>query len=300
MDRTPENLAALQTGFNTAFRGQFEAVEMKRDRIATTIPSTTASNTYGWSQMMTGMREWLGPRHIDSFGQSSYQLFNRSYEKTVGVDRDHVDDDNLGQYTGIFSEMGQIAAEAPEQLVWDTLAGGFTADCFDGQPYFDTDHPVIDADGETVSTFSNFQGGSGTAWYLLYTKRYMKPIIFQERRKADNLVAMNRPDDPHVFMNKEYLYGVDGRWTAGYSFPQLAYASKEPLTADNYEAARAAMASFKGDGGRPLGIVPNILVFPPSLEGKAREVIKAERDAAGATNVWMDTAELLMAERLAA
>jgi phage major head subunit gpT-like protein len=135
------------------------------------------------------------------------------------------------------------------------------------------------------------QTGSGDAWYLIDDTRALKPVIFQER-KAPQFVAKDSPTDSNVFMNKQFLYGVDSRCNVGFGFWQFAFGSKATLNAANYAAARAAMHSMKGDFGRPLGIRPSLLVVPPSLEAAAMEILNAERDAAGATNIWRGTAKL--------
>jgi len=61
-------------------------------------------------------------------------------------------------------------------------------------------------------------------WYLLCTKRAIRALVFQLREKA-KLVALDKDNDDNVFMRKEYLYGVDGRYNAGYGLWQLAYGS---------------------------------------------------------------------------
>jgi phage major head subunit gpT-like protein len=85
----------------------------------------------------------------------------------------------------------------------------------------------------------------------------------------------------------------------GYGLWQLAYGSKQALTPANYASARSAMMSFKGDNGKPLGIRPSLLVVPPSLDGDGRAILLSERDAAGATNQWRNTAQLLTTSWLA-
>ena len=167
------------------------------------------------------------------------------------------------------------------------LAGGFTTPCYDGQYFIDTDHPV------GSGTVSNHGGGSGTAWFLLDTTKALKPLIFQSRKEVE-FVTRDRPDDEHVFMKKKYLYGVDRRDNAGYGLWQLAYGSKQTLDETGYAAAREAMLAFRDSEGKPLGITPNLLVVPPSLESEAREIIINEADASGATNKWQGTAELLV------
>lgn len=61
-------------------------------------------------------------------------------------------------------------------------------------------------------------------WFLLCTKRPIKPFIFQNRRKAQ-LVAKDDPRDDNVFYNKELIYGADSRCNAGYGLWHLAYGS---------------------------------------------------------------------------
>ena len=61
-------------------------------------------------------------------------------------------------------------------------------------------------------------------WYLLCTKRYVRPFVFQEREKA-RLVCKNRDTDDNVFFNNEVLYGVTARCNVGYGLWQLAYGS---------------------------------------------------------------------------
>ena len=63
--------------------------------------------------------------------------------------------------------------------------------------------------------------------------------------------------------------------------------------------ARAAISGMKGDNGRPLGLMPNLLVVPPSLESAARKILNSEYAAGGETNEWKGTAELLVCPWLA-
>ncbi len=61
-------------------------------------------------------------------------------------------------------------------------------------------------------------------WYLLCTKRYIKPLIFQEREKP-KLVCKNKETDDNVFMSDQVIYGVKGRYNVGFGLWQLAYGS---------------------------------------------------------------------------
>lgn len=286
-----QNLSGLRVGFKTNFQQGLSEAASQYTRVATIVPSATKENKYGWLGKIPGMREWIGPRQVQNISEFDYSLPNKSYEQTIGVDRDDIEDDNLGIYSPLFKEMGAAVAAHPDTLIWPLLKNGFVTPCYDGQYFFDTDHPVENEDG-TTSSVSNSGGGAGTPWFLLCTNRALKPLIFQERKKPQ-FVARDNPDDSNVFTNKEFQYGTDSRCAVGFGFWQFAFGSKQELTAANYEAARVAIMSFKGDKGRPLGLVPNLLVVPPALGGAARKIVQSVLVNGGESNPWANTAEIL-------
>lgn len=292
------NLRTLYTGFNTAYQGAFDAAPRLYQRVATTVPSSTAQNEYGWLGSFPKIREWIGARVVHGLSTHGYTIKNKRWELTVGVDRDDLDDDNIGIYKPMFEDMGRETATFPDELIWPLLKNGFSQTCYDGQNFFDTDHPVGGVDGVPVASVSNSGGGAGTPWFLLDVSRPLKPLIFQQRR-AFEFRRMDAATDEVVFERNEYRYGVDGRCNVGYGFWQMAYGSKQTLNAASYAAARAAMMSYKSDSGKPLALSPRLLVVPPALEEAGLEILNAERDAAGATNVWRGTAELLVVPWLA-
>ncbi|MGJ5203632.1 Mu-like prophage major head subunit gpT family protein [Bradyrhizobium sp. HKCCYLR20261] len=291
-----QNLDGLRVGFKTTFQQQLGQTATLYQRIATVVPSSASAETYGWLGKVPSVREWLGERVVQNLSESSYAIKNRTFELTVGVDREHIEDDILGMYTPIFQSFGESVAAWPDQLVWPMLLAGFSTNCYDGQYFFDTDHPVIAADGVTVNQVANTDGGSGTPWFLLDVSRVIKPVIWQLRKKGD-FIALDRPDDPNVFNKKEFLYGWDGRGNGGYGLWQYAWGSKQTLNKANYANARQSMMAMRGDHGRPLGVLQQgkpLLVVPSSLEGAALALINAQKDASGADNIYYNTAEVLV------
>lgn len=286
------NLRNLFTGYKAAFQKAFAGVTPDFDQFTLTVPSTNSTEQYGWLGNSTAFREWLGDRVIQNLAVHDYSIKNKTFENTVGVPRESIEDDSFGLFSPQMAQLGQDAALHPTELIYALLAGGFTGTCYDGQYFFDTDHPVINAAGAEASA-SNFQGGSGTPWFLLDTTRVMKPLILQ-KRKDYTFVTLDKDTDENVFMRKEFVYGTDARLNAGYGLWQLAYASKETLDADSFNAAFAAMQSTTGDRGKKLGVRPKLLVVPPSMRAVALEVIKAERTAAGATNINRDAVDVLV------
>lgn len=291
------NLAIATTGFKAAFMQGFEGAPIDFDKFVMEVPSTTSTESYGWLGSTTRFREWVGERIIQALAQHDYSIKNKTFENTVGVPREAFEDDQYGIYGKVMQQLGQDAKEHPAELVYALLKAGFATKCFDGQYFFDTDHPVLDATGAETSV-SNSGGGSGTPWFLLDTSRAMRPIILQKRRPY-NFIMKDKANDDNVIMDNEFIFGVDARLNVGYGLWQLAYGSKQTLDATNFNAAYAAMQGMKGDSGKPLGIRPTVLLVPPSLRAAALTVVKAERDAAGATNINKDVVEVISTPWLA-
>lgn len=279
------NLTALFVAFKAAFAAGLGQAPSQYQSLVTVVPSSTSAEEYGWLGAFPNMREWLGDRVVNGMATHGYTIRNRSFEMTVGVPRPAIEDDQYGIYSPMMTEMGRAAGAHPDQLVFGLLKNGASTLCYDGQNFFDTDHPVLAADG-SIATQSNWDNnsGSGTAWYLLDTSRALKPIIFQDRKRP-NFVAKTGETDDNVFDRNEYVYGVDSRCNVGFGFWQLAYGSRKTLDETNLIAAYTAMTERLGDHGRPLGIRPTKLVVPPSLEFAARKLVNATTLANGADNV---------------
>ncbi len=291
------NLNSLRVGFKTSFQRGLGQATSQYTRVATVVPASTKEQKYGWLGKLPSVREWIGPRLVQNLEQHDYTIREKKWELTIAVDKDDIETDNLGIYTPMFEEMGAATKAKPDELVFGLLKEGFTTACYDGQYFFDSDHPVLDENG-AVQSVSNTGGGGGPAWFLLCANRPLKPLIYQER-KPFNFVAKDKPEDDNVFDNNEFVYGSDARSNVGFGFWQFAYGSKQTLDPASYEAARTAITGQKGDGGRPLGLVPNLLVVPPSLEGAGRSLLQSQLVNGGESNKWANSAELLVVPWLA-
>ncbi|WP_018694435.1 Mu-like prophage major head subunit gpT family protein [Algicola sagamiensis] len=280
---TPNLLRSLFTGYQSLFQKGLGMAPSQYQQIASVVPSSSASNTYGWLGQFPQFREWIGERVIKDMAAHGYQIFNKDFESTIGVDRNDIEDDNLGIYSPLFLEMGRAAAAQPDELTFGLLKKGFNELCFDGQNFFDTDHPVGQAGSEvSVSNFDDGGSSPKAPWFLLDTSRAIKPLIFQQRKKP-KFVSMTKEEDELVFMNKQYRYGVDSRCNVGFGFWQMAYASQQELKTDAFDHAFDTMCSYTSDEGRPLGITPTTLVVPPQLRTKANAIVK-EKLAGGEDN----------------
>lgn len=293
-----DNLNKLRSGFSGAFKRGLGQSTSLYTQITTRVPSTTKEQTYGWLGKLPNVREWIGARVVQNLSESDYKIKEKPWELTIGVDRDDIETDNLGIYAPLFEEIGMSTGGFVDQLVFALLKAGFTTNCYDGQFFFDTDHPVLDENGALISV-ANTDGGAGLPWFLLDVSRALKPIILQERRPFGDIVAKDKVTDDNVFSLNEFVYGVDARLNVGFGFWQFAWGSRQALDPAHYETARAALTGMKGDYGRPLGINPRLLVVPPALEGAARRLVASQLVNGGESNPWAGSAEVLVVPWLA-
>jgi len=294
---TPATIRTLQTTFSTQFRSAYGAAETTWQNYATMVPSATRQNDYGWMAKIPRLREFLGPRVVQNLNSYHYQLVNRHYELTVGVDRSDIEDSNLGVYAPLFESMGEQAAMWPDDLAVDALEGGIANVSFDGVPFFSAAHPsllpgapvvannfpataltaanyelvrssmsttFIGEDGRPLGVRPNLlvvppalertartileaelipsdagtspqtnvlrntatvlvmeRLASPTTWFLMDTRRPIKPLIYQLRR-APELVSKTAPTDENTFWDNQFVWGMDARGAVGYSLWFLA------------------------------------------------------------------------------
>lgn len=290
---TPDEIRALNTQFSGIYQAAYDSTTPFYESLTTRAPSNSKSNTYGWMAKLPKMREWLGERVVHRLSGRGFEIENKKFELTLAVSRDDFDDDNLGIYTPVAAAIGEEARKHPDDLLVDLMNNGHlaTATCFDGQNFFDTDHPVnMDDSGsatqsnyrtsmtlsdtnffamraamagflgdngrplgiqgmtlvvppalekvalETVAAATVSTGGTNVAyqlakvvvipelggdttkdktWYLLDTRKMIKPFVFQDRRKTEFVAKFDIGDD-NVVMRDEYLWAASGRYNIGY------------------------------------------------------------------------------------
>lgn len=291
-------LQALRTMVRAEFQQAFDAAVARDDykELVTIITSNTKSNSYAWLGNFPQMREWIGDRVINDMKESSYTIENKKYEATLGVDRTDIEDDNLGQYRVLAQTQGQETVDFFWRQIAKLIVGGFTSLCYDGQNFFDTDHPVYekpDGTGTNKATSNVLGTGSGAPWFLLDLNRPLKPFIMQERMKPEYDEIKDVQNDT-VFMKDKYLYGIRYRGNWGYGLWQQAVASKEELTAANFEKAYGMVESFKRDGGDPLGLKPTHLIVDVSNRAAAEAILLKQNLADGESNTNYNRVKLVV------
>lgn len=136
------NLTNIKVGFKTLFNKAFSNTTTLWEKVATRVPSENGEESYKWLGMLPKMRKWVGEREIQNLSAFDYTIKNEDFELTIGVDRNEIEDDRVGLYNPVITDMGQSAKEFPDTLVFGLLKDGFTQKCYDGQPFFSGNHKV--------------------------------------------------------------------------------------------------------------------------------------------------------------
>jgi phage major head subunit gpT-like protein len=297
MDINRANMNALFTGYNMVFRDAFQTyVDTTYQQFTQEVSGNVAQIDMPLLEQLSGMRHWVGPREIKNLSSAKLTIKARSFEDTVKVMREDIEDDQYGLYNSLFQTLAMNGANMGRDIINELITGAQTAKWLDGANFFGTrrygkgggtivnksadpltfesfnaaydgmrqykghgNQPlgikptmllhgpalrttvadVIDSQiraaavGDSAVVLNNpnhkrvatveVDGIIDNSWFLLDTSKPFKPIIMFMRKKADRLIRLDREEDTNVFMNKEFIYGTDGRCEAAYALPHLIH-----------------------------------------------------------------------------
>jgi hypothetical protein len=121
------NLTGIYKSFSTIFNQAFAGASSLWGLVAMLAPSAGASVDYKWLGDFPMMREWIGERHIKDLSAFKYEIANKDFESTIEVDRNHIQDDQIGVYTPMIQGLAQAARQHPDLLIFALLKAGFSA-----------------------------------------------------------------------------------------------------------------------------------------------------------------------------
>ncbi|EAS0616100.1 head protein [Salmonella enterica] len=278
--------------FNLLFEEAAKTAKPDYLKVATVVPSVSASTGYGFLQEYPMMKEWLGARMLKQLENRDYSIKNRLYESSIQVKRTDFEDNDYGKYGPLFAEMGMQSALYPDEHIFGLLKDGDKTVCLDGQNFFDKEHPLSEGTtGCNLFTTSVGSGDSATlytgpAWYLLDLSRVLKPLLWQERVKPaiESTVPRGQNVSSDVFLSDRILFGTRARGNAGFTLWQFGAMAKMPLNSDTLNQVYTAMTQFKTDSGRPMNVRPTMLVVPTALRNNARKLLDREYLENGESN----------------
>lgn len=130
--------------------------------------------------------------------------------------------------------------------------------------------------------------------------------IYTPLMQSLGMAAAQHPDElvgalaSGGFTSKDYtgknFYDTDKKHEPSNSkSKKFSNKSTKELTSASFAAGKASIKGLKNAQGRSMKLGRNLmLVVPPALEDKAREILLAERNANGSTNIQKGTAELMV------
>jgi phage major head subunit gpT-like protein len=143
---TETNLDAIRVGFDSAFMDGFMDADdspIYTAKLAQVRSSNTATTRFGFQARVPKLREWLGDRQFNNLAEYVYSLTAKNYEDSIEVLREAILEDNLGIFTDSLNKLGRQARKHTDDLIVSLLQNGQTSLCYDGQYFFDTDHPAV-------------------------------------------------------------------------------------------------------------------------------------------------------------
>lgn len=148
-----DKIAKLFEEFHAEWNNVLQAPPAAYKEWCMEVPSKTAQNIYNWVMSLVRWREWLGPRHMQHLKAAKLTVVNRDFEASFPLSKNDIEDDQIGLFKPSTVGLVNSGFHYFEELAQEALNGGFTETCYDGQLFFDADHPY-EVNG-VVGTWSN-------------------------------------------------------------------------------------------------------------------------------------------------
>jgi phage major head subunit gpT-like protein len=144
-----------------AIIGQFYHALEQNDGAAWVNPlsmlfnSDQESETYKWLGASPAMREWIGGRNAKGLRENGISIANKKFEATLEIPVDWLRRDKTGQINVRINEMARRTNAHWASLLSTLIIAGESAVCYDGEYFFDTDHPGYTSAGDLSGSQSN-------------------------------------------------------------------------------------------------------------------------------------------------
>lgn len=167
MELNSTSMTAFKTLYDSIFNNAYNLIEPKYPQAAFVFNSGRVEVVrHRWMNSFAGMREFIGARVVNNIGSAGFDVANRKWEDTIGIQRVDLERDQWGVYSPIIARMGQIAKLHRDQLVFglmsDCLSGSSTicsVNAYDGASFYGS-HT---SGRVTAAAFNNKISGASSA-----------------------------------------------------------------------------------------------------------------------------------------
>ena len=146
MQINAQTLPILQRMFDAKFQSGYTRTPIFHDKLVVKESTDVGAITYGWLDRIPRMRKWVGERVYNNIAQREMTYQVEDFEDTVEIPRNDILDDRLGVTAPKLEMLGMAAKKGPDVLLANVMRTATELKTYDGQYFFDTDHPAnIDA-----------------------------------------------------------------------------------------------------------------------------------------------------------
>ncbi|WP_027833833.1 Mu-like prophage major head subunit gpT family protein [Maritalea myrionectae] len=112
------------------------------DECAMKVSSNEASEDYGWLGAVPAMSEFVNSRSPAEIKEYSFSLANKDFDNSITFKKKDMRRDKTGMIRLRVNDLVSRAEDLPASLISKLIMNGASSPCYDGQYFFDTDHPT--------------------------------------------------------------------------------------------------------------------------------------------------------------
>jgi phage major head subunit gpT-like protein len=132
----------------------FQALEAGRAEswlpsVSEKVISTQSAENYPFISSAPIFREFIGGRQVQGFVEHEFSIANRHFESTIELKASEIRRDKTQQIKTRIADLARSAAQHPHRLISSLINSGASSLCYDGQYFFDTDHPQGNSDAQS-------------------------------------------------------------------------------------------------------------------------------------------------------
>ena len=137
------NLNDLYKTFQVLYVEAYQGGPVARPQFTTQIPAATMEVFLKWLGAVPNMEKFMGELALQNLASHGFNTNLEKFAMGVGIPDEDIENDQYGTYNPMFSAMGMAAAEHPDELLANTMLGGFTSLCYTGKNFFDVNHAPV-------------------------------------------------------------------------------------------------------------------------------------------------------------
>jgi phage major head subunit gpT-like protein len=165
---TRDYVRAFNPVLKAVFQDAYMPARNVASKLATFIDSNLPSENYAWIASLPLMRQFTDERVINALKEYGFTIQNLKWEATVGIQREVLEDEQMGVIKGRLMQLAEAANAHYDQILFSLINGNGVA--YDGTAFYHANH-------------SNLVTGGGSA---LSASSLATAIASMKKQKLDN------------------------------------------------------------------------------------------------------------------